>query len=87
MPREMTQGQDGTPFLSYYDRTHSLSFVWDGTQGDWIDVSYGGAGEPVVARIPWVNPETTSISLNLRVFARFCQEFIKLIHDTEVSHD
>ena len=81
----ITQGLDGTPFISYYDRVHALSFVWDGTQGDWIDVSYGGAGEPVIARIPWVNVQTTDESLNLRVFATFCKEFINTLHQIEAT--
>jgi hypothetical protein len=81
------QGQDGTPFISYYDKVHCLSFVWDGSKGDWIDVSFGGAGEPVIARIPWVNVGTTSETLNLRVFARFCEEFINQIHNIESVDD
>jgi len=30
----ISQGMDGTAHLTYYDKVHSLSFVWDGTLGD-----------------------------------------------------
>jgi hypothetical protein len=73
------QGADGTPHLAYFDKTHQLSFVWDGTQGDWIDVSYGGYGEPAVARIPWNDQSGCSPA----AFQRTCDEFINLIHEIE----
>jgi len=78
------QGTDGTPFLSFYDKTHALSFVWDGTAGDWIDVSFGGYSEPVIARIPW----TPSIRAewgepSLKGFSSACEAFINLIHQME----
>lgn len=89
-----TQGQDGRPFLSYYDHVHALSFVWDGTidapgiDGRWIDVSFGGAGEPVVLRIPWVIRLTGPVPGNvttdvLAAFATTCQDFISLLHAVE----
>jgi len=76
------QGLDGTPFLSYYDKIHALSFVWDGTQGNWIDVSFGGYGEPVIARIP--NPTIPSVTyppeMLMSIFGKTCDSFINLIH-------
>ena len=98
------QGQDGTPFLSYYDKAHALSFVWDGTQDEdeddgprlpsrWIDVSFGGAGEPVILRIPWLirlTGERGNVTNDtLAAFGRVCDEFINQIHlieDTPVGH-
>jgi len=90
------QGQDGTPFLSYYDKAHALSFVWDGTQdetGDdgprlpsrWIDVSFGGAGEPVILRIPWLIRLTGTDVLH--AFSATCEAFINQIHDIEGVDD
>jgi len=96
------QGQDGTPFLSYYDKAHALSFVWDGTQdetGDdgprlpsrWIDVSFGGAGEPVILRIPWhihLTGTTGNVTNDtLAAFGRVCEQFINLIHNIESVDD
>jgi chloramphenicol 3-O-phosphotransferase len=85
------QGQDGTPFLSYYDVEHALSFVWDGTQDEnderWIDVSFGGSGEPVVLRIPWVIRITASTGNvttdTLIAFGDTCGSFINLLHQME----
>lgn len=41
------QSADGRPHLAYYDRDNSLSFCWSGEMGEPIEVSSGGAGEPV----------------------------------------
>jgi hypothetical protein len=62
------QGADGVAHITYFDKPHALSFVWDGTKdvvtesprGDrwtderWIDVAFGGYAEPVAFRIPWI---------------------------------
>ncbi len=80
------QGQDGTPFMSYYDRVHALSFVWDGVS-DHCDVSWGGYGEPVIAQIPMhVWADTPDTGLLLRRFALTCEEFINQIHVIEKGH-
>jgi hypothetical protein len=96
------QGQDGSPFLSYYDHAHALSFVWDGTQDEadvdgprlpsrWIDVSFGGAGEPVILRIPWlirITGTTGNVTNDtLAAFGRVCEEFINQIHSIESVDD
>jgi hypothetical protein len=84
-----TQGMDGTAHLTYYDKVHSLSFVWDGTVGNWIDVAYGGYGEAVIARIPWIG-----VGVDAGLLARFqsaCDGFINQLHEiecgTEHEHD
>lgn len=46
-PTIVPQGQDGTGHFSYYDYDRALSFVWDGDYKQPINVSQGGAGEPV----------------------------------------
>lgn len=50
------QGEDGTVHLTYYDKEHELSFVWDGKAGC-VEVSHGGHGEPVIDRIEVTDPE------------------------------
>ncbi len=78
-----TQGQDGQPHVTYYDKPHLLSFVWDGTSGPWIDVAYGGYAEPVFARIPLVEE---SVGANqVQDFKTSCDRFIDKI-DESVSH-
>ena len=86
------QGEDGTPFIEYFDKPHSLAFRWDGTKDDdgdrWIDVSFGGSGEPLVLRIPWrihlSGPVIGNVTNDvLRAFSTTCQEFVNLIHQIE----
>jgi len=86
------QGMDGTPFLTYYDKVHALSFVCDWTEGRWIDVSFGGAGEPVILRIPWHIHLTGPLPSNvvddvLTAFGRACEEFVNQIHLIESVDD
>ena len=74
------QGQDGLPFLSFFDRRHGLSFVLDGTRGLWIDVCQGGAGEPLTARIPLTfDPSCHPLATALVLFAEDCQSFVETI--------
>jgi hypothetical protein len=40
------QGQDGTPYLCYFDKPHNLAFVWDGTRGEQVGVHFDGHSEP-----------------------------------------
>jgi hypothetical protein len=42
----MTQNEDGTPHMTYYDYRRQASFVWDGKSNE-IEVSLGGYAEPV----------------------------------------
>ena len=80
------QGLDGTAHMTYYDKVHSLSFIWDGASDD-CDVSHGGYGEPVIARIPMhVWADTPDTLLLLRRFALTCEEFINQIHVIETGH-
>jgi hypothetical protein len=84
------QGLDGTAHMTYYDKVHQLSFVWDGTVDIWIDVSYGGYGETVFARIPWfaLSPDNCTT----QAFQSVCESFVNQIHEIEQttighSHD
>lgn len=47
------QIEDDIPHLAYYVQEQLLSFTYNGKSGPWIDVSYGGYGEPVIERIPF----------------------------------
>ena len=76
------QGQDGQPHVTYYDKSHVLSFVWDGTRGPWIDVAHGGYAEAVFARIPFA-VENVQHDL-MEDFRTSCLEFIETI-DQSVS--
>ena len=69
------QGADGVAHLTYYDKEHSLSFVYDGTVGPWIDVAYGGYAEGVIARIPYHVPVT------LASFQTVCVKFVDTIYN------
>lgn len=42
---------DGKAHFTYYDAERCISYVWDGDSMR-IEVSHGGYGEPVIARIP-----------------------------------
>jgi hypothetical protein len=42
---------DGNGHFAIYDASRCLSFTWDG-KAEWIEVSYGGYGEPVEWIIP-----------------------------------
>jgi|WetSurMetagenome_2_1015567.scaffolds.fasta_scaffold24150_3 hypothetical protein len=79
----MMQGMDGTPHLTYFDRKHCLSFVWDGGEIGWIDVAYGGYAEPVIARIPISVDAATGIAALFMDFERACNNFIECIHTIE----
>lgn len=47
-PKIAPQGLDGTAHFSYFDPERQLHFVWDGYYDQHVNVSYGGAGEPVL---------------------------------------
>lgn len=47
----LLQSMDGVPHLSYYRNDEQMSFCWDADPASWIEVSVGGAGEPVYYRI------------------------------------
>lgn len=47
--------EDGTPHFAYFDHPTQLSFVWDG-KAEYIEVSRGGYGEPVIATIGLRHP-------------------------------
>jgi hypothetical protein len=79
------QGKDGRSHLTYYDRTHALSFVWDGTAGEWIDVSYGGYAEPVFARIPFDRGNPYGPELVLQRFQNTCEDFVEMLHNVEAT--
>lgn len=49
--RQGNQNADGKPHMTYYNREHHLSFVWDGLSRV-IDVCVGGYAEPVYFEIP-----------------------------------
>jgi hypothetical protein len=82
-----SQGLDGTPHITYYDKVHALSFVWDGTEGDWIDVAYGGYGEAVIARIPFTRINPYGPEMMMAVFKGACDSFINQIHEIECTND
>lgn len=72
------QGKDGTAHVAYFDKQHQVSFIYDCLQGDWIDVSVGGYGEPLIARIPTQEfNDETPIGLALEAFETRCRRFIK----------
>jgi hypothetical protein len=83
--KTIVQGMDGMPYMTYYDKTHALSFSWDTTVGNWVDVSYGGSGEPVIARIPIVGFDTVAhpVEWTLTRFKSTCDGFVTLIHEIE----
>lgn len=65
--------QDGKAHITYYDRERSISYVWDGD--DVIEVSYGGYGEPVVARLSasYAMGTATGVKDGLDAFVDFIQ--------------
>ena len=75
------QGQDGNVHLTYFDKEHQLSFVWDGSEGDWIDVSVGGYAEPMIAHIPWTTDEDTTLFSAFISFQGACVSFMKALYE------
>lgn len=70
------QGNDGDPHLTFFDDETQLSFVWDGTQGDLIDVANGGYGEPVAAHVVWPDMDlNVGIGSFMASFRTVCELF------------
>jgi hypothetical protein len=69
------QDADGTPFVSYYDKATSLSFVWDG-HSDVVQVCAGGAGEPVTDTFPVLMVGDPPLRAVLTEFAAGCRDYI-----------
>lgn len=70
------QDADGQPFVSYYRNDEHLSFCWSGLPDQPVEVSAGGAGEPVVATIdPPKIPSTFALPEILAHFRLVCDLF------------
>ena len=74
------QAEDGIAHLAYYDKEHQISFVWNGRQGDRIDVCPGGYAEPAnesyyayIGFVPHLIPLDTALTL----FRITCQRYIR----------
>lgn len=77
---DTSQGQDGAAHLTYYDKTHIISFIWDGTKGDLVDVCPGGYAEPAVGlfRLSF-DPTLVNTHAALAMFEADCETFVERI--------
>lgn len=77
VPRHMLQqSADGRPHLSYY--AEHTSFCWSGNPMEPVEVSYGGAGEPVTALIEMpVEPARATLEEHADLFRTVCDQYLR----------
>lgn len=72
------QAEDRKAHLAYFDPDSQLSFVWNGTKGQTVDVCHGGYGEPVTATLELTfHPDDMSFKAGLKYFESECKQFVK----------
>ncbi len=84
----IVQGQDGTPYLCYFDKPRNLAFVWDGTYGTRISVHFDGHSEPESDHFEWGNefPDEHVVD-TLRRFQSACLAYIERTYGRQAVRD
>lgn len=74
------QAENNKPHLTYFDEARDVSFVWNGTQGNLVDVCPKGYGEPARGQftIGFEQFETISLRTAIDIFQAHCQRWLTL---------